>query len=282
MKLAAYRYHGHRSWGSVVDDSIVPIAGAGDVGDLGSYLEHSAEPPKAGVRLAMAEVEILPPVDMGRKILCIGLNYADHIREMNREFPTKPTVFTRFSDTLVGDGAPIIAPHASEKFDYEGEFCIVIGRSGRYISSQDALEHVLGYTLMNDGSVRDYQRHSTQFTPGKNFPHSGSLGPYILSKDEFGSIAQQSIRTYLDDELMQSSDIGQLVFDVPTLIAYVSEWTELAVGDIIATGTPGGVGDGRTPPRYMIPGDRVRVEVDGLGTLTNPVVEDDRGPKRGE
>jgi 2-keto-4-pentenoate hydratase/2-oxohepta-3-ene-1,7-dioic acid hydratase in catechol pathway len=285
MKLAAYLYRGVRAWGAVVDNDVIDLTHATGAHDLVGVLASNILKDCSFLdapHIALNDVNLLPPVDPCRKILCVGLNYSDHIEEMGREFPVKPAVFTRFADSLVGNSSPLIRPCASEKFDYEGEFCVVIGRSGRLIPVENAQEFVLGYTLMNDGSVRDYQRHTTQFTPGKNFPRSGSLGPYIVTADEFGPLRNQRIRTYVGDELMQDSDIGQLVFDVGRLIAYISEWTELSPGDIIATGTPGGVGDGRAVPRDMTPGDSIRVAVDGLAVLTNPVVDDDRVPVKGE
>ena len=225
----------------------------------------------------LADVELLPPVTDAGKIICVGLNYADHIAEMNRPTPEWPVVFTRFADTLVGPGKPLVAPFASEQFDYEGEFCVVIGRGGRRISATNALDHVLGYTIMNDGSVRDYQRHTHQFTPGKNFPQSGSLGPEIVTADEFGPVAAQRIVTRVNGVPVQSSTLDQLVFGVGDLVAYCSEWTELAPGDIIATGTPGGVGDGHDPKLWLRPGDTLEIEVEGIGTLTNPVVGEASG-----
>jgi 2-keto-4-pentenoate hydratase/2-oxohepta-3-ene-1,7-dioic acid hydratase in catechol pathway len=223
-------------------------------------------------RAQRSDVTLLPPVADAQKIICVGLNYADHIAEMNRPTPEQPVIFTRFNDTLVGSGEEIVAPKASEQFDYEGEFTIVVGKGGRRIPADRALEHVFGYTIMNDGSVRDYQRHTHQFTPGKNFPRSGSLGPEIVTADEFGPVGAQRITTRINGEVVQESSLDQLVFGVADLIAYCSQWTELAPGDLIATGTPGGVGDGHDPKRWLRAGETLEVEVEGVGVLRNPVV----------
>lgn len=244
---------------------------------LGQTLQASALEPVLDLAgsaplFPLADLTLLPPITDAQKIICVGLNYADHVAEMNRPTPEKPVIFTRFNDTLVGPNEPLVAPKISEQFDYEGEFTIVIGTGGRYISTEQALNHVLGYTIMNDGSVRDFQRHTHQFGPGKNFPKSGSLGPEIVSIDEFGAVATQKITTRIDGETVQQSSLDQLVFDVAELVSYCSQWTELAPGDLIATGTPGGVGDGHDPKRWLRAGQTIEVEIEGLGVLRNPVV----------
>lgn len=222
----------------------------------------------------LSEVTLLPPTPDAQKIICVGLNYADHIAEMNRPTPEKPVIFSRFNDSFVGHDVPLEKTHLSDQFDFEGEFAVVIGRGGRHISAAQGLDHVFGYTIMNDGSFRDYQRHTHQFTPGKNFPRSGSLGPEIVTVDEFGPVGSQRIVTRLAGEVMQQSTLNQLVFGVADLVAYCSEWTTLAPGDIIATGTPGGVGDGQNPKRWMRPGETVEVEIDGIGVLRNRIIDE--------
>lgn len=278
MKFVSFIHAGHSSWGSLDGDSIRDL-GALEVstgrslgavlrdGSLQDIVESAADAPT----LTQDSVTFLPPIPDAQKIICVGLNYADHIKEMNRPWPEKPVIFTRFADSLVGDGEQLIAPGNSTSFDYEGEFAVVIGREARHVDVADALEYVLGYTIMNDGSLRDYQRHTSQFTPGKNFPRSGSLGPAIVTADEFGVVGSQRIQTRVNGQLVQDSTLDQLVFDVAHLVAYCSEWTTLHPGDIIATGTPGGVGDGRRPALWLAPGDVLRISVDGLGTLTSPV-----------
>lgn len=232
-----------------------------------------ADVPTASLELSfpLAEVVLAAPIQPTTKVLCVGLNYRDHIAEMGRELPAHPVIFTRFVDSLVGPGQPVVLPSASEAFDYEGELAIVIGKGGRAIPPEDAYDHVLGYTLLNDGSLRDFQRHTIQFTAGKNFEASGSVGPYIVTADEFGAVGEQRIQTRVNGELRQDSSLDQLLFDVPRLISYISTWTPLRSGDIIATGTPSGVGASFDPPRFLREGDRVDIHVDGLGTLSNPV-----------
>lgn len=222
----------------------------------------------------LSEAELLPPLNDTSKVLCVGLNYRDHVLEMGRELPLQPTVFVRYPDSLVGPGASLVRPAESEQFDYEGELAVVIGAGGRRIAAEDAFDHVLGYTVMNDGSLRDFQRHTTQFTPGKNFVASGSLGPVIVTADEVKDLAGCSITTRLSGEVVQQSALGQLIFGIPRLIAYVSAWTDLRPGDVIATGTPGGVGDGREPKLWMRPGDLVEVEIERIGLLRNSVLSE--------
>ena len=279
MRIAAFQSDGASSWGVIRDDIISDLGAVTGLSGLGEALRTGRLEAAIGAvstapSVDLAQVQLKPPVIDPRKILCIGLNYADHIKEMGRELPSKPVVFTRYPDTLVGNGEPLVAPRNSARFDYEGEFTVVIGRGGRHITADRALEHVLGYTIMNDGSVRDYQRHTPQFTPGKNFPQSGALGPWIVTADEFGAIGPQRISTSVNGVQVQGSRLEELVFGVADLIAYISEWTELAPGDVIATGTPGGVGDGRDPALFLFPGDVVRIEIDGIGSLTNPVAEE--------
>lgn len=279
MRLVSFIAAGTSSWGVIDGDAIRDLGTAAGSTSLGDTLRAGRLAPLLGAvstapTLSVGDVQLLPPITDPRKILCVGLNYADHIAEMGRPTPEKPTIFTRFPDTLVGDGESLIAPRESTRFDYEGEFAIVIGRGGRRIPAGHALDHVLGYTIMNDGSVRDYQRHTAQFTPGKNFPRSGSLGPWIVTADEFGPVADQRIVTTVNGLEVQKSTLDQLIFGVAELIAYISEWTELAPGDIIATGTPGGVGDGREPALYLFPEDILRIEIEGIGSLTNPVAEE--------
>lgn len=237
-------------------------------GDLSRVLDSA----DGAVTVPLSAVQLLPPIHDAGKIICVGLNYADHIAEMGRARPEMPVIFTRFNDTLVGDGAALIAPRVSEQFDFEGEFTVVLGIGGRHIPVESALDHVLGYTIMNDGSVRDYQRHTHQFGPGKNFPSSGSLGPVLVTIDEFGDVGSQSIQTRVNGTTVQDSTLDQLVFNVAELIAYCSQWTELAPGDLIATGTPGGVGDGHDPKLWLQAGDSLEIEVEGIGTLRNPVL----------
>jgi 2-keto-4-pentenoate hydratase/2-oxohepta-3-ene-1,7-dioic acid hydratase in catechol pathway len=205
------------------------------------------------------------------KILCVGINYVDHQRETGRDKTEYPVLFTRFANTQVGHRQPLIRPRASEKFDFEGELAVVIGRSGRHIPESDALSYIAGYACYNDGSVRDWQRHTTQFTPGKNFVGTGAFGPWLVTADEATGVADAAISTRLDGEEVQRARTSELVFGIRELIHYISTFTELAPGDVISTGTPGGVGAARKPPLWMKPGDMVEVEIEGIGVLRNTV-----------
>ena len=217
----------------------------------------------------------LPPVVAPARILCIGVNYHAHREEMGRgDDAPHPTVFVRWPSSLVGHGQPVVRPLESEAFDYEGELAVVIGRRGRRIAVADALGHVAGYSCFLDGSVRDWQRHTTQFTAGKNFDRSGAFGPWIVTTDEVPDPGALHVRTTVDGEVLQDSGTDLLIASVPELIAYCSSFTTLEPGDVIATGTPGGVGSARTPPRWLRPGETVEVTIRGVGTLRNPVADE--------
>jgi 2-keto-4-pentenoate hydratase/2-oxohepta-3-ene-1,7-dioic acid hydratase in catechol pathway len=192
-----------------------------------------------------------------------------HIREMGRERPDKPVLFTRFAASVVGHGQPLVKPLASEQFDFEGELAVIIGRRARRVSRERALDYVAGYSCFNDGSVRDFQRHSAQFTPGKNFHASGAFGPWLVTTDEVPDPRALRLTTRLNGEVVQDESVGELCFDVPALIEYCSIFAQLEPGDVIVTGTPGGVGAGRKPPLWMKPGDTIEVEIEGIGKLSN-------------
>ncbi|CAM3589444.1 fumarylacetoacetate hydrolase family protein [Smaragdicoccus niigatensis] len=283
MKLVTFRLQDKVSWGAVEGDAIIEfgrgLEPAYSIVDALAFGTAEIEEwySKGVATIPLESVELLPPIPSPGKILCIGLNYADHQREMKRERAPRPTVFARFADTVVGAGEPLIAPEVSESFDYEGELAVVIGRSGRHVPVDRALEMVAGYTLFNDGSIRDYQRHSTQFTPGKNFPRSGAMGPWLVTPDELESgFETRVLTTRLNGAVVQQAPLADMLYSVAELIAYCSEWTELRPGDVIATGTPGGVGTARTPQLWMRPGDTVEVELPGIGLLVNPVVAEVR------
>ena len=208
--------------------------------------------------------------ESARKVLCVGVNYRPHIEEMGREVPDYPVVFTRFPSSLVQHGEAIIRPAASEQFDFEGELAVVIGKPARHVSRDDALDYVAGYCCFMDGSVRDWQRHTMQFTAGKNFERSGAIGPTVAAAD-IRDPAALELTTRVNGAVMQKGRVADLVFDIPCLIEYCSTFTELQPGDIIATGTPGGVGAARTPPAWLKGGDVVEVEIPGIGVLSNPV-----------
>jgi acylpyruvate hydrolase len=218
------------------------------------------------------EVEYAVPLPRPPKIVCVGLNYFDHTAESGYEQPTFPTFFGRFASGLVPHGAAILAPDASDTLDFEGELAIVIGRSGRRIAKSEAMAHVLGYSIFNDGSVREYQFKSPQWMIGKNFDRTGGFGPELVTRDELPErAAGLKIETRLNGAVVQSSNTDLLVFDLPSIIAHLSEAMTLEVGDVIVTGTPSGVGHAREPRLYMRPGDICEVEVEGLGVLRNPI-----------
>jgi 2-keto-4-pentenoate hydratase/2-oxohepta-3-ene-1,7-dioic acid hydratase in catechol pathway len=216
---------------------------------------------------------LMPPIPAPAKILCVGLNYKAHAEETGMKFPTDPIFFTRFPSTLVADGAPLVRPRASDEFDYEGELVAVIGREGRHISRERALEHVIGYSIFNDGSLRDFQKKGRQWTLGKNFDATGGFGPEIVTADDLpAGGAGLHIETRLNGEVVQEGRTDDLIFDIPALIAAASEVMTLEPGTILVTGTPPGVGMARTPPLWMKPGDIVSVAIETIGTLTNPVI----------
>lgn len=224
--------------------------------------------------LAIDAISLLPPIPDPDKIICVGLNYHDHVTETGRTLTEYPTLFTRFASALAAHEAPLVQPLVSEKFDYEGELALVIGTGGRHIAAADALAHVAGYAPFNDGSVRDWQGHTSQFTPGKNFDGTGGFGPALVTPDAVGEITERVLRTRFNGQVVQEARIAQMITPIPHLIAYISTFLTLAPGDVIVTGTPGGVGMKRTPPLYMKPGDIVEVDIEGVGVLRNPVVSE--------
>lgn len=221
------------------------------------------------------EITLLPPVPDPGKILCVGLNYKSHIAETGRETPQHPVLFPRYASSIVGDQEDLIKPSVSSMFDFEGELAFVIGKGGRHIKLDQALQHVAGYSCFNDGSIRDWQRHTTQFLPGKCFWRSGSFGPWLVTTDEVGKVSDLNLTTQLNGTVMQQACLDDLVFGVPELIAYISTIMPLEPGDVVATGTTGGVGLFRTPPLFMKSGDRVTVSIDKIGILSNSVIDED-------
>jgi 2-keto-4-pentenoate hydratase/2-oxohepta-3-ene-1,7-dioic acid hydratase in catechol pathway len=267
----------------VVDgDAVVDLAPlAAEVGtSLKAALEKGALPAIAAwvsgerERLALKDVELLPVVPDPEKILCVGINYLSHVKETGREIPRHPMIFSRWADSQTAHGGPIVRPLVSEKLDFEGELAIVIGKTARHVKREDAMDVVAGYACYNDGSVRDWQSHTHQFTPGKNFPGTGGFGPWMMTPEELGPLGARRIRTRLNDQVVQDASLGEMIFDVPTILEYCSSFTRLECGDVIATGTPGGVGAKRTPPLWMKPGDVVEVEIEGLGTLHNGIAQE--------
>jgi len=229
----------------------------------------------ASSKLALSSVKPALPITPSGKIICVGLNYALHAREGGHPIPTYPSFFLRVPTSLTPAGAPVIRPRASIELDYECELTVVIGRKGRHIPESSALEYVFGYTLFNDVSVRDFQRKTTQWTPGKNFDATGPLGPMVVTADALPQgAAGLRITTRVNGETMQDSNTSDLIFPVPRIVALLSEFMTLEPGDVIATGTPSGVAFARKPPTWLKPGDTVEVEVEGIGVLSNPVREE--------
>jgi 2-keto-4-pentenoate hydratase/2-oxohepta-3-ene-1,7-dioic acid hydratase in catechol pathway len=269
------------------------LAGA-EIVDLGSVLGTHAPTLRAALtrhdfldvvdsalngspRYPLADVSLEPVIPDAGKILCVGLNYEMHRKETGRTEVDNPTIFTRFADTQVGHGSPIVCPRVSKDLDFEGELAVIIGRPGRYISRREAFKHIAGFACYNDVSVRDWQRHTHQFTPGKNFPATGPFGPSLVTPDEVGPLADLRIVTRLNGVTVQQAKLGDMIFDIPRIIEYCSSFTPLAPGDVIATGTPGGVGAKRVPPLWMKPGDTVEVEIDRVGLLKNEIIAEGGG-----
>lgn len=224
-------------------------------------------------RLALKEVALLPPVPAPGKVICIGLNYRQHAEEGGNAIPDYPAVFLRASTSLLAPGAPMAVPACSDKLDYEGELAVIIGRTAKNVTPAAALDHVAGYACFNDGSVRDYQRKSTQWTIGKNFDGTGAFGPELVTADELPDGARQAgIITRVNGEVRQSSPFSDMIFDVATLVSLMSHAMTLEPGDVIATGTPAGVGYARKPPSFLKAGDVCEVELAGICTLSTPIV----------
>jgi 2-keto-4-pentenoate hydratase/2-oxohepta-3-ene-1,7-dioic acid hydratase in catechol pathway len=224
-----------------------------------------------------ASVRLLPPIPAPPKIICVGRNYGKHAEEAGRPISEIPIIFARFAKTLVAPGDNVVVPHVSHQLDWEGELAVIIGKPGRYISRQNALDHVAGYSIFNDVTVRDYQFRITQYTAGKNFSHTGPFGPYLVLRDEITDPHALQITTTLNGEVVQSGNTREMLFDIPAIIEHLSEFIDLEPGDVIPMGTPAGVGFTRKPPRFLRNGDVITVEIEGLGTLSNPVV-DEREP----
>lgn len=279
MRLLSFTQGQRASWGAAVGGGIADLGRR--TGSRwptlrtalldGGLPEISRLAANAEADFDLDDVEFAPVIPEARKILCVGVNYDEHRREMGRDPSAKPTIFVRFADSLVGHQRPMLSAPESEKFDYEGELAIIIGRTARRVKAADALAHIAGYTCFNDGTMRDWQNHTTQFTPGKNFVSSGACGPWLVTADEIPDPNRLNLLTRLNGQTVQRSGTDQMIFDVPYLIEYLSTFTQLRPGDVIATGTPGGVGVKRNPPLFMKPGDTVEVEISGIGVLKNPI-----------
>jgi 2-keto-4-pentenoate hydratase/2-oxohepta-3-ene-1,7-dioic acid hydratase in catechol pathway len=280
MKLASYVADGTACFGVVTPDGVATLNGrlGGRYAGLREALTAGALPEikKAadGARAdhKLADVDWLPVIPNPEKILCAGINYRSHAAETGRELPKQPSMFIRLANTLTGHDGELVRPSVSQQFDFEGELAVVVGRGGRHIPVERALDHVAGYTCFIDGSVRDYQKFSV--TSGKNFPATGPLGPWIVTTDEIADPTRLTLTTRLNGREVQKSGTDLLIYSVPQIIAFCSDFTPLAAGDVIATGTPEGVGHRRSPPLWMKPGDVLEVEISGIATLRNRVVDE--------
>jgi 2-keto-4-pentenoate hydratase/2-oxohepta-3-ene-1,7-dioic acid hydratase in catechol pathway len=269
MRIVTFRRNGIVQHGVRNGDSIAVHSDATSAVDLANNRGSIA-----AETVALAEVELLPPVPDPGKIVCIGLNYRAHAIEGGNPIPDYPAVFLRVTTSLAAPGAALIYPACSDRLDYEAELAVIIGKTATNVSKADALDHVAGYSCFNDGSVRDYQRKSTQWTMGKNFDGTGGFGPDLVTADELPSGASGlRLVSRLNGQVMQDSNTSDMIFDVATLIAIVSEGMTLEPGDVIATGTPAGVGYARTPPVFMRPGDVCEIEIEGIGVLINTIAE---------
>ena len=274
--LSFRRPDGTASYGRLDGEAIEDLgAAAGAPADLKAALTAGALKGLASDNsIPLGKVLLLPVVPHPGKILCVGHNYETHRQETGRAKVDNPSIFIRFPDTLVADRQPIVCPRVSTSLDYEAELAVVIGRGGRAIAEADALGHVAGYACFNDASVRDWQWHTSQFTPGKNFPGTGGFGPMLVTPEEAGDLSAVHVVTRLNGTVMQDQPVRDMIFPIARIIAYVSAFTPLAPGDVIATGTPGGVGAKREPPVWMKAGDRIEIEVGPVGTLTNRIIDE--------
>ncbi len=279
MQFVSYTRLGRAGFGVRVEGGIIGLAGKFGIGVV--TLKQAIEADLLGAaqtfvagrepELTEADIALLPVIPDAGKILCVGLNYETHRAETKRLDAKYPTIFTRFADTQVAQRQPILKPRVSDHLDYEAELAVVIGRGGRYIPETSALDHVAGYVCYNDATIRDWQRHTFQFTPGKNFPATGAFGPQLVTPDEVGDYTKLKITGRLNGQIMQEATLADLIFPIATLISYCSSFTPLQPGDVILTGTPGGVGDRRDPPVFMKPGDVFEVDIPGVGLLISPI-----------
>ncbi|MNF24229.1 Ureidoglycolate lyase [compost metagenome] len=261
--------------GCLADEHAYPGTLETLIGQGGAALQAAGRCLLEGRAFSAEDIEVLPPLQSPSKIICIGLNYLEHAKEGGFQPPTYPAVFARFASSLVASDAPLVRPKASDQFDFEGELVVVIGKPGRHIAKEDALEHVAGYSVFNDGSVRDYQMKGAQWTVGKNFDGTGAFGPYLVTPDEVPEGAKGlRLQTRLNGAVVQDASTDDMIFDVATLISLLSEALSFQAGDVIVTGTPPGVGFTRQPALFMAAGDVCEVEIEGIGLLRNRVVDE--------
>ncbi|MCZ4276668.1 fumarylacetoacetate hydrolase family protein [Rhodococcus sp. BGS-1C] len=274
MSYLSYEYNGVRGVGEVDGESLIPLQDISEIGRSTTIETLASAERMTNHPLVLEEVRVLPVVTDPARVICVGLNYRDHIVETKRDFPTYPVMFPKFASSLIGAYDDIVVPPESSEVDYEGEMAVVIGRRGRRITEEDALDHVLGYTVANDITMLDFQYKTHQWMQGKAWDASTPLGPRIVCPAEV-DLDSCGIRTIVNGEKVQESNLSQLLFTVPNLIATISTFTTLEPGDVILTGTPGGVGYRRKPQLLLKPGDHVSVEIDHLGAVSNRLVAGD-------
>lgn len=281
MKFVSFSKNGSDGFGVIADDGILNLTGRiGGAETIRQMLEdETLEDAKVyadgkSPDFASGEVTFLPVIPDPGKIICVGLNYHDHVNETGRTVEENPCIFHRFPDSQIGHQQPMRRPIASTHFDYEAEMAIVMIGGGRHIDPADALNHIAGYACYNEGTIRDWQRHTRQFGMGKNFMHTGAFGPWMVTADEIPDHTQLEICMRLNGQEMQRAELKDLIFDVPTLISYVSNALPWRPGDVLVTGTPGGVGFKRDPQVFMKHGDVAEVEISMIGTLTNPIADE--------
>ena len=280
MKLISYRDSKGESYGVATNGGVVNVGRTLKYPDLRTLLDADALQEVRdyvdgrATECVLDDITLLPPVQNPEKIIMVGLNYATHVAEGGRDTPQYPMLFPRYANTQVGHGQAMIRPKASEKLDFEGELAFVVGKAGRHVAKENAYDYVAGYACYNDGSIRDWQRHTGQFMPGKNFIGTGAFGPWLVTTDEIPDPEVMSLVTRLNGEEMQRATIDDLIFGVPDLMAYITTFTELVPGDVVVTGTTGGVGAYRTPPVWMKEGDTVEVVISGIGILRNPIANE--------
>ncbi|HCR59851.1 fumarylacetoacetate hydrolase family protein [Raoultella terrigena] len=277
MKLASYIHHGRRSYGIAIESGIIDLGNRighqyATLKDLLQWdaLEVARQYIDCPADILLEDITFLPVIDEPGKIFCVGMNYAEKRKEF-AETNSAPTLFIRFPDSQTGHARPVIKPVHSSEFDYEGELAVIIGKPGSQITTNNALDHVAGYSCYMDGSVRDWQH--AWFTAGKNWKQTGAFGPYMTTADEIPDPHALTIHTWLNGKLVQDDSTGSMIHKVADLIAYISTFTSLSAGDVIITGSPGGVGKKRNPPLFMHDGDRVEVEIENIGRLMNTIVE---------
>lgn len=279
MRLISYRYQGKSKFGVIANAAVRDLSAPG-VETLRAALETwdreelNRRVAAAGAPVPLTEIRYLQPITNPDKILCVGLNYHLHAKEAGLPIPEHPSIFVRFPSSQVGHGEPIVRPRASEQLDYEAELALVIGRRARHVQPEDAFGYVAGYSCFAENSVRDWQTHTRQATPGKNFHQSGAFGPWLVTADEIPHPERLEVIGRLNGEVLQRDVVHNMIFPLAKLIAYASTFTELLPGDVLVTGTPAGVGFTKKPPLYLRPGDVFEVEVTGVGILRNPVVEE--------